>query len=303
MEVQSLEQAFGVEGERTLGSFSCELEDELSDMLVGRLVVFESKAGFYSFAHGRELVDALPFAALTDVAKRNLALFLPHAIDIHLRDRTVRARARARLPHERAVRAPRCMMTMLTRARRARRRALASRSRAQLSLCGFSNREEVFELLKERWEASLHPTERCTLERRPLATTPERHAAAGPADGAVPRSLQNANAGAALTQRLRVATNGVLARATESESPLTAAHDADVVLDLLVSIEAVLEHGFCYGGATDARDSPRRAAPQSDAVRPHATCDGPSRVIRARSVQRDRSTAHSSTARTHALSG
>jgi hypothetical protein len=88
----TLEQAFGVDGERTLGSFSCELElpDETDDVFVGRLFVFESAAGFYANVLGREVVEAVPFRRVDDLSKRNLAIFLPHAIDISVAGRTVR---------------------------------------------------------------------------------------------------------------------------------------------------------------------------------------------------------------------
>lgn len=87
-EPQTLEQTFGVEGERTLGSFSCELETEHA-LFPGRLFVFESAAGFYAFAMGHEIAELVPFARVDELSKRNLALFLPHAIDISVAGRTV----------------------------------------------------------------------------------------------------------------------------------------------------------------------------------------------------------------------
>lgn len=90
---QTLEQTFGVEGERTFGSFSCELETEHA-LFPGRLFVFESAAGFYAHALGHEIAELVPFVRVDDLSKRNLALFLPHAIDISVAGRTVRVRAR-----------------------------------------------------------------------------------------------------------------------------------------------------------------------------------------------------------------
>lgn len=84
----TLEQTFGVEGERELGSFSCELDVE-DALFAGRLFVFESAAGFYANVLGHEIAEHLPFARIDELSKRNLVLFLPHAIDVSVGGRTV----------------------------------------------------------------------------------------------------------------------------------------------------------------------------------------------------------------------
>lgn len=119
---RALERIFGVAGEQLLAAYSCALETSQTQF-PGKLFIFESAAGFFASVLGHEVIEVIRFQSVEELGKRNLALFLPHGVDIHIGGRTVRAargrarararrsragrvRARARCPHVRARASP-----------------------------------------------------------------------------------------------------------------------------------------------------------------------------------------------------
>ncbi|KAJ1626362.1 hypothetical protein T492DRAFT_210728 [Pavlovales sp. CCMP2436] len=208
---QTLEQAFGVDGERTLGSFSCELETEAT-VYPGRLFVFESAAGFYANAFGEEIVEVIPFSRVEDLSKRNIALFIPHALDISLSGRTLTL---CSFTHREEV------FSLL------KQQWTAAFRKALTTVSPVSVYKAVL------GETVQGPTARISA---PVgigrAETPS-------VESLVQLASSPPNSGTALTQRLRVATNACLAGAIGKGKPLTTVEDAEVCLRLLVAMEAV----------------------------------------------------------------